>query len=159
MIAQQSDGMEELAAAGPGGIGIHHLRLARFALLAGTAAVLVGLYIATKHFLSIEGGVTAEQTRAFSVDIGESCLQGTAVPPVFDAREGDRIVLTVTSCTPAHSTSTGWKRSSISRPARKPALHLPPSMRGDTICTSMVRTKTTPTPKQLFSKLRRVSRP
>jgi len=97
VIAQQSDGMQEFAAASPGGIGIHHLRLARRALLASTAVVLVGLYVATKHFLSIEGGVAAEQTRAFSVDIGESCLQGTAEPPVFDAREGDRIALTVTS--------------------------------------------------------------
>jgi hypothetical protein len=42
-------------------------------------------------------GVTADQTRAFSVDIGESCLQGTAEPPVFEAREGDSIVLTATS--------------------------------------------------------------
>lgn len=96
MIARQSDSMEELAAANSPGIGIHHPRLVRRALLASTAVVLVGLYIATKHFLSIEG-VTTEQTRAFSVDIGESCLQGTAEAPVFDAREGDRIVLAVTS--------------------------------------------------------------
>ena len=96
MTARQSDGMAEFAAARSAGIGNHHLRLAKLALLAGTAVVLVGLYIATKYFLSIEG-VIAEQTRAYSVDIGESCLQGTAELPVFDAREGDRIVLTVTS--------------------------------------------------------------
>jgi hypothetical protein len=96
VITRQSDGFEQLAAASSCGMGIRHPRLAKLALLASTALVLVVLYIATKHFLSIEG-VTAEQTRAFSVDIGESCLQGTAEPPVFDAREGDRIALTVTS--------------------------------------------------------------
>jgi len=93
VIAQQSDGIEELAAASSSGIGIHRSRLA---ILASTAVVLVGLYMATKHFLSIDS-TSAEQTRAFSVDIGEACLRGTAEPPVFDAREGDRIVLTVTS--------------------------------------------------------------
>lgn len=96
MIARDSDGMEEFAAVRSAGIGINRLRLAKLAVLAGTVVMLVGLYIATKQFFSIEG-VTAEQTRAFSVDIEESCLQGTAEPPVFDAREGDRIVLTVTS--------------------------------------------------------------
>jgi len=88
--------MEKFAAASSGRIGNNHLRLAKLALFAGTAVMLVGLYVASKQFLSIEG-VTPEQTRAFSVDIEEDCLQGTADPPLLHARECDRIVLTVTS--------------------------------------------------------------
>lgn len=96
MIAPQSDCLEGLAAASsPATLGIRHPRLAKLALSAGTAMVLVGLYIGTRHFFT--ESVTAEQTRAFNVDIAESCLQGTNDPPVFEAREGDRIMLTVTS--------------------------------------------------------------
>jgi hypothetical protein len=89
--------MEGLAATSSTNVyGIHYLRLVKLAVVAGTVVVLVGLYIATKHIFSIEGA-RPEQARAFSVDIAESCLQGTYEPPVFEAREGDRIVLTVTS--------------------------------------------------------------
>jgi hypothetical protein len=97
MIARQPGIMEGLAATNStGNSGIRHPGLARLAIMAGTTAVLVGLYAGTKHFFSIES-FGAEQTRAYSLDIGESCLHGTEPPPLFEAREGDRVVLTVTS--------------------------------------------------------------
>ncbi len=97
MIDRQSDATEGLAAASSiGSSGIHLPSLVKPAVMAGTVVVLVALYVVTKHFSSIEG-VTAAQTRVFSVDITESCLRSTGKQPVFEAREGDRIVLTVTS--------------------------------------------------------------
>jgi hypothetical protein len=97
MIARQPDVEKGLDATGSMGVfGIHHAGLAKLAVVAGTAAMLIALYIPTRHLLTIEGDI-AEQTRAFSVDIAESCLQGTAEAPVLEAREGDRIVLIVTS--------------------------------------------------------------
>jgi hypothetical protein len=96
MIAAQRDVMDGLAASADGISGNRHLRLARLAIAAGTAVALVGLYIGTKHFFSIEG-VAAEQSRVYRLDIGESCLNGTAEAPLFEAREGDRVVLAVTS--------------------------------------------------------------
>jgi hypothetical protein len=97
VIDGQPDDMERLAAASVAGIfGVHNLRLARIAVVAATGVGLVGLYVGAKVVFSSED-FAAAQTRAYSLDIGESCLNGTARPPVFEAREGDRIVLTVTS--------------------------------------------------------------
>jgi hypothetical protein len=99
MITGQPCGIEGLATTSSTGIfRIAHLGLAKLAVITGTAAILVSLYIGTKHFLSIEdaGG---EQTRTYSLDISESCLNG-AEAPVLEAREGDRIVLKVTSLYP-----------------------------------------------------------
>jgi hypothetical protein len=89
--------MEGFAATGAtGNSGIRHPGLARLAVILGTAAALVGLYAGTKHFL-VDESSGAGQTRAYSLDIGEACMNGTDPPPLFVAREGDRIVLTVTS--------------------------------------------------------------
>jgi hypothetical protein len=96
MTGGQRDGLEGLAKASSAGtFEIYYLRLAKLAVIAGTAVVLVGLYIGMKHFFSPEG--FAAETRTFPIDIGESCLHRTEPPPVFEAREGDRIVLKVTS--------------------------------------------------------------
>jgi hypothetical protein len=99
-IAGQPDGVEGLAAASVADNSeIHHVKVAKFAKLAiaaGTAVILVGLYIGTKQFLSIES-FAAEQSRTFHIDIAESCLHGTEPPPVFKAREGDHVALAVTS--------------------------------------------------------------
>jgi hypothetical protein len=89
MIARQSEPRERLVAASPVGKLRSHQ-------LAAKLAVMAGLYIATYHFFSVEG-VSGGETRSFSVDITESCMRGTYHPPVFEVREGDRIVLTVTS--------------------------------------------------------------
>lgn len=97
MITGQPDGIERLPAASSiGRSEIQNLKLAKLAIVAGTAAMLVGFYIGTQRFFSIESSA-AEQTRAFSIDISEHCMEGTVQPPLFEAREGDRIVLTVTS--------------------------------------------------------------
>lgn len=72
------------------------MRFAKIAVAASAALVLVTLYIGAWHFLSIESAA-AGQTRVYQLDIGESCLRGTEPPPVFDAQEGDRVVLKVTS--------------------------------------------------------------
>jgi FtsP/CotA-like multicopper oxidase with cupredoxin domain len=85
--------MEGFAASSARIFGVHRLRLA---IMAGAAAALVGLYVGTKHFFSIEG-VAAEQSRTYRLDIGESCLNGTAEAPLLEAREGDRVMLTITS--------------------------------------------------------------
>lgn len=96
-IAGQSDGREELAAPGFGCMfGIHHLTPAKLAVIAGTVVALVALYAGTKYFFAGES-FAAEQSRVFQLDIGESCLNRTSLPPVFEAREGDRISLRVTS--------------------------------------------------------------
>jgi hypothetical protein len=95
MITRQPDGIEGLpAASSTGHSEIHQLKLAKLAIVAGTAAMLVGFYIGTKHFFSIESSAT-EQLRVYHLDIGETCLREP--PHIFEAREGDRIVLTVTS--------------------------------------------------------------
>jgi hypothetical protein len=78
---------------------IHPMKVAKFARLAiaaSTVVMLVGLYIGTKQFLSIES-FAAEQSRTFRIDISEACVHGTEPPPVFEAREGDHVVLAVTS--------------------------------------------------------------
>ena len=95
MIAGQRDGIPGLAPA-DSAFRIHPLRLAKLAVLAGAGIALVGLYVGTKHFFSIDG-FAAKQSRVFALDIGESCLNRTELPPVFEAREGDSIVLRVTS--------------------------------------------------------------
>jgi hypothetical protein len=106
MIARQPDGatsqiLEGLAATDSTGIsGIRRTRLARLAVVAGAALALAGLYAGTKHFLSIEdaaGQSRALQSRAWRLDIGESCLNGTAEAPLLEARAGDRVALTITS--------------------------------------------------------------
>lgn len=97
MITGQPDDAEGIASTSLSGtLGIHNLRLVKLAVVAGTALALVGLYVGTRHLFSTES-FAAEQTRAFNLDIGEACLHGTEPPPLFEAREGDRIVLTVTS--------------------------------------------------------------
>jgi FtsP/CotA-like multicopper oxidase with cupredoxin domain len=98
-IAGESDGEERGAASFARDSEIHHVKVARFAKLAiaaATAVMLVGLYIGTKQSFSI-GSFVAEQSRVFHLDIGEACLHGTEPAPVFEAREGDRVVLAVTS--------------------------------------------------------------
>lgn len=96
MTVGQRDGPEgPTTASFAGTFEFHYLRPAKLAVIAGTAVVLVGLYIGTKHFFSPE--VFAAEIRTFPIDIGESCLHRTEPPPVFEAREGDRIVLKVTS--------------------------------------------------------------
>lgn len=99
-IAGQPDGVEGSAAASfAGNSEVHHLKVARIAKLAiavATTVMLAGLYVGTKHSFAI-GSFAAEQSRTFHLDIGEACLHGTEPPPVFEAREGDRVVLAVTS--------------------------------------------------------------
>jgi hypothetical protein len=102
-IAGRPDGVEGLAAANFASESeINHMKAARFAKLAITACtaiMLVGLYVGTKHSFAI-GSFAAEQSRVFHLDISETCLHGTEPPPVFEAREGDRVALAVTSLYP-----------------------------------------------------------
>jgi hypothetical protein len=96
-ITEQSDGVQGLAAASVADSSeIQYATFAKLAITACTAIMLVGLYVGTKQFLSIES-FAAEQSRTFHIDISESCLHGAEPPPVFEAREGDRVVLAVTS--------------------------------------------------------------
>jgi FtsP/CotA-like multicopper oxidase with cupredoxin domain len=97
-IAGESDGVEGVAASFAGNSENHHVKVARFtklAIAAFSAVMLVGLYVGTKHSFAI--GSFAEQSRVFHLDIGEACLHSTEPAPVFEAREGDSIVLAVTS--------------------------------------------------------------
>jgi hypothetical protein len=97
MIVRQPDAVEGLAATpSTGSSATHRPGLVKLAVIASTAVALAGLYVGAKHFLSIEG-VAAGQSRAYRLDIGESCLNGTAEAPLLQAREGDRVVLTITS--------------------------------------------------------------
>jgi len=102
-ITGQPDDVEALAAVSfAGNSEIQHVKVARVAKLAiaaGAAVMLVGLYIGTKHSFSI-GSFAAEQSRVFHLDISETCLHGTEPPPVFEAREGDHVALAVTSLYP-----------------------------------------------------------
>lgn len=96
-IAGQPDGMEGLAAASVADNSeIHHAKFAKAVIAVCTVVMLVGLYVGAKQFLSMES-FAAEQSRTFHIDIGEACLHGTEPPPVFNAREGDHVVLAVTS--------------------------------------------------------------
>ena len=72
---------------------------ARIAIAAITVIVLVGLYIGMKYSYAT-GNVAAEQSRVFHIDVSEACLHGTEPPPVFEARQGDHVVLAVTSLYP-----------------------------------------------------------
>lgn len=99
MTARQSDGVEGLAAASGTESKANQVKFARLAIAACTAIMLVGLYVGVKHSYAI-GSFTSEQSRVFHIDVSEACLNGTAVPPVFEAREGDNIVLAVTSLFP-----------------------------------------------------------
>ena len=81
---------------------IHPATVARFAKLAiaaSTVVMLVGLYVGMKYSYAI-GTFTAEQSRVFHVDVSEACLHGTEPAPVFEAHEGDHVVLAVTSLFP-----------------------------------------------------------
>lgn len=98
-VATQHDGAEGLAAGTLGAPDVYPVKVAKFARLAIaaiTAVLLVGLYIGTKQLLSIESFATG-QSRTFHIDISEACLHGTVQPPLFEARQGDRVVLAVTS--------------------------------------------------------------
>jgi hypothetical protein len=99
-IAGQPDGMEGFAAASSvGNSEIHHVKVAKFtklAIAASTVVLLVGLYVGTKQSFAI-GSFTAEQSKVFRIDVEEACLHSTEPPPVFEAREGDQVVLAVTS--------------------------------------------------------------
>lgn len=103
MIAGQHDGVGGLAAGNVASDSmISALRAAKFAKLAIatiTAVLLVGLYIGTKQVLSVENFDTG-QSRTFHIDISEACIHGSETPPLFEAREGDRVVLAVTSLFP-----------------------------------------------------------
>ncbi|MGA7716188.1 hypothetical protein [Bradyrhizobium sp.] len=99
-IAGQPDGVKGLATGNVAGDSeVHRVKVAKFAkpaIAAVTAVMLVGLYIGAKQFLSIDS-FAAGQSRTFRIDISEACLHGTEPPPLFEAREGDRVVLAVTS--------------------------------------------------------------
>jgi hypothetical protein len=71
-------------------------RFAKLAIAACTAILLVGLYVGTKYSYAI-GTYTAEQSRVFHIDVSEACLHGTEPAPVFEAHQGDHVVLAVTS--------------------------------------------------------------
>lgn len=73
------------------------MQFAKAVVAASAALMVVALYMGTRHFLSI-ADAAAGQTRVYQIDIAQSCLRGAEQPPpVFDAREGDRVVLKVTS--------------------------------------------------------------
>lgn len=99
-IVRQPNGVEGFAATHfSAHLESSHVKTAGFAKLAiavTVVAMLVGLYVGTKHFLAVEN-FGAEQSRVFQIDIGEACMHGDIPPPVFEARQGDRIVLAVTS--------------------------------------------------------------
>ena len=98
-VTTQHDGAEGLATGNVADSEVYPVKvvkLAKLAIAAITAVMLVGLYIGTKQFLSIES-FAAGQSRTFHIDISEACLHGTVAPPLFEAREGDRVVLAVTS--------------------------------------------------------------
>jgi hypothetical protein len=71
-------------------------RFAKLAIAACTAIMLVGLYVGTKYSYAI-GTPSDEQSRVFHIDVSEACLHGTEPAPVFEAHQGDHVVLAVTS--------------------------------------------------------------
>jgi hypothetical protein len=71
-------------------------RFAKLAITACTAIMLVGLYVGTKYSYAI-GTPSDEQSRVFHIDVSEACLHGTEPAPVFEAHQGDHVVLAVTS--------------------------------------------------------------
>ena len=98
-VATHHDGADGLATGNVADPEVYPARVVKFAklaIVAITAVMLVGLYIGMKQFLSIES-FAAGQSRTFHIDISEACLHGTEPPPLFEAREGDRVVLAVTS--------------------------------------------------------------
>lgn len=95
MIVGQRDGMDDLATVG----FVRRFRplmLVKATVIVCATIALAGLYIGTKYWFAGEdfAGVA---TRVFPLDIAESCLNRVEPPPVFEAREGDSIVLKVTS--------------------------------------------------------------
>jgi hypothetical protein len=71
-------------------------RFAKLAIAAITAILLIGLYVGVRYSYAI-GTFTAEESRVFHIDVSEACIHGTEPAPVFEARQGDHIVLAVTS--------------------------------------------------------------
>jgi hypothetical protein len=74
-------------------------RFAKLAIAATTVVLLVGLYVGVKYSYAI-GTFTTEQSRVFHIDVSEACLHGTEPAPVFEAHQGDHVVLEVTSLYP-----------------------------------------------------------
>lgn len=95
MIAGQRDGMDGLAVATVAP-RFRSLMLVKSAVIVCTGIALVGLYAGTKYFFSSDNFAGVE-SRVFVLDIAESCLNRVDPPPVFEATEGDSIVLKVTS--------------------------------------------------------------
>jgi hypothetical protein len=102
-IAGQSDDVHALAVPDfSGNAEIRPMKAARFAKLiiaAGAVVMLAGLYVGMKYSYAT-GTFTAEQSRVFHIDVSEACLHGTEPAPVFEAHQGDHIVLAVTSLYP-----------------------------------------------------------
>jgi hypothetical protein len=102
-IAGQRDDAGALAA--PDVAGHSEIRpvkvagFAKLAIAASTVIMLVGLYIGMKNSYAI-GTFSAEQSRVFHIDVSEACLHGTEPAPVFEANQGDHVVLAVTSLYP-----------------------------------------------------------
>ena len=69
------------------------MRIVRFSLVATTILVLAIAYAGVKYFMTSEG-VAAPQSLTYRLDIKE---QEQRDPPVLQARQGDRIALTVIS--------------------------------------------------------------
>ena len=131
-------------------------RFAKLAIAACTATMLVGLYVGMKYSYAI-GTPSDAQSRVFHIDVSEACLHGTEPAPVFEAHQGDHVVLAVTSLYSGGLISTDWTQRLISPPAWRPRLRSPPNMRDGSFYTSTAMTKSTLTPNSLFLKLRRAS--
>jgi hypothetical protein len=71
-------------------------RFAKLAIAATTVVLLAGLYVGVKYSYAT-GTFTAGQSRTFHIDVSEACIHGTEPAPVFEARQGDHVVLAVTS--------------------------------------------------------------
>ena len=73
------------------------MRIVRFTMVATTILVLAVAYIGVKYFMTSEG-VAAPQSLTYRLDINEQ--ERSIDAPVLQARQGDRIALTVTSPNP-----------------------------------------------------------
>src|SRR5579872_2708074 len=74
-------------------------RIAKLVIAASTVAILIGLYVGMKY--SYATGTFADaQSRVFHIDVSDACIHGTEPAPVFEARQGDHVVLAVTSLYP-----------------------------------------------------------
>ena len=97
-IARQPDGVEGLAATNVTDSRANPVKFAKLAIAACTAIMLGGLYVGMRNSYAI--GSFAAESRVFHVDVSEACLHGTEASPVFEARQGDHVVLAVTSLFP-----------------------------------------------------------